>query len=184
MTKICAGGERLRLAPVCKQNRRGEDVAQMTSTRRHGAPKKQIFPSLLPQPLRASRTISRCQNPRPKFCAARPESVQHGRFGWPSRNEITTDSGRTRSDRQAHRSPPEARIWPADRHPSHQSLTSPGAPNLGIPIIICAAAVRVCAGHFGVSVSCRWNTSISAYLRRPLGTPFDSMDRGIARGGV
>ena len=33
-------------------------------------------------------------------------------------------------------------------------------------------------------MSSRWNTSISAYLRRRLGTAFDSLDRGIARGGV
>jgi len=33
-------------------------------------------------------------------------------------------------------------------------------------------------------MSYRWNTSISAHLSRRLGTPFDSLDRGIARGGV
>lgn len=47
---------------------------------------------------------------------------------------------------------------------SHQPLAKPDDPNLGTPIMICAAPVRVCAGHFRVSMSCRWNTSISAYL--------------------
>jgi hypothetical protein len=43
---------------------------------------------------------------------------------------------------------------------------------------------RVRTDHFRASMSYRWNTSISAHLRRRLGTPFDSLDRGIARGGV
>ena len=114
----------------------------MTGTRRRGAPEKQIFPSPLPQPLRASRTVSRCRNPRPKFCAARPESVQPGRLfrlGRPSLKQNSDRQGRTRIHRQAHHGPPRSLNLAAGRHTSRQPHAKPDDPNLGTPIIICAA---------------------------------------------
>src|SRR5215470_2725305 len=99
----------------------------MTGTRRHGAPKKQIFPLLLPQAPRTSRTINRCQNPRPKFCAARPKSVQP--TGWAGLHETKsrpTAAGAevTTSARRCARSPNLA----ADRQTGHQPLAKPGRP--------------------------------------------------------
>jgi hypothetical protein len=140
MIKICAGSESLRLPPACNKTelrRRGCRTIDW-----HGAPKKQIFPLPLPQPLRTSRTINRRQNPRPKFCAARPESVQPGRLELACTKQ-NSDRQRpgpevTTSALRCARSPNLA----ADRQTSHQPLAKPDDPNPRHPIIICAAAVQ------------------------------------------
>jgi hypothetical protein len=144
MTKICACGDLLRLPPARnKTELRRRGLAQTTGTRLQGAPEKQIFPSPLPQSLRASRAVSRCRNPRPKFCAARSESVQPGRAfqRWAGlhRNKIATHRGRTRSRRQAHHGPPRSLNLAAGRHTSRQPHAKPDDPILATPIIICAA---------------------------------------------
>ena len=187
MTKICARADSQ--APACLQQDR---IATERASRndRHAPPrppKKQIFPSPLPPPLRTSRTLSRGRNPRPKFCAARPESVQPGRLFRLGRPSTKQNSDRQRAEPEVTDKRAMARQKPEfGRRPSHKPSTAheTGRPKLGTPIIMCAAPVRVCADHSRVSMSCRWNTSISAYLGRRLGTAFDSLDRGIARGGV
>src|SRR5260370_31623765 len=60
---------------------------------------------------------------------------------------MATDSGRTRSDRQAHYGAPEAGIWPPVVTQAINRSRNRTTPNLGTPIIICAAPVRVCADH-------------------------------------